>query len=253
MKIRTLIVDDMRLARARVRRFLNADKEIEVIGECESGSEAVAAISELKPDLVFLDVQMPEMDGFDVIESLGAEKMPCVIFVTAFDHFALRAFEVAALDYILKPFDAERFAAALGRAKTTLAQNSAGASEQRLISLLDQIKNQPKFLKRIAIKTGGRTIFLPTDEIDWIKSEGNYLEIHAGRSKYLLRETLSALEAKLDREKFVRIHRSTILNAERIREMHPLFNGDQEITLIDGKKLTLSRTFRENLLSLLDI
>jgi two-component system LytT family response regulator len=252
MQIRTLIVDDMRLARARVRRFLNSDEEIEIIGECESGQEAVAAIKELKPDLVFLDVQMPELDGFGVVESIGADKMPVVIFVTAFDHFALRAFEVAAIDYVLKPFDAERFAVALRRAKSSICKASESTTETRLLNLLDQLKNQPKYLKRMAIKNTGRTIFLPTDEIDWIESAGNYLEIHAGRTRHLVRETLSALEAKLDPEKFVRIHRSTIINAERIKEMHPLFNGDQEITLQNGVKVTLSRTFRENLLALLD-
>lgn len=252
MKIRTLIVDDMQLARARVRRFLQPDDKIEIVGECESGAEAVEAIGKLAPDLVFLDVQMPEMDGFGVVETVGASRMPAVIFVTAFDHFALRAFEVAALDYILKPFDAGRFGAALERAKSSLDKRIEDNAEQRLLNLLDQLKNQPKYLKRMAIKNAGKTIFLPVDEIDWIESAGNYLQIHAGRAKHLVRETLSSIEAKLDPEKFVRIHRGTILNAERIREMHPLFNGDQEITLTNGAKLNLSRTFRENLLALLD-
>lgn len=252
MQIRALIVDDMRLARDRVHRFLSADGEIEIVGECENGREAIAAIGELKPDLVFLDVQMPETDGFEVVEAIGAENMPAVVFVTAFDHFALRAFEVAALDYILKPFDAERFGATLKRAKLSLNKKADDGAEKRLLNLLDQLKNQPKYLKRIAIKNAGRTVFLPTDEIDWIESAGNYLQIHAGKTKHLVRETLSALQTKLDPEKFVRIHRGTIINAERIKEMHPLFNGDQEITLNGGAKLTLSRTFRENLFSLLN-
>jgi two-component system LytT family response regulator len=158
---------------------LSADSEIEVVGECENGREAIALINELKPDLVFLDVQMPEMDGFEVVEIIGANEMPTVIFVTAFDHFALRAFEVAALDYILKPFDAERFEAALKRAKSLLRKKNDNEAETRLLKLLSQIKNPPKFLKRMAIKNAGQTVFLPTDEIDWIKSEGNYVRIYA--------------------------------------------------------------------------
>jgi two-component system LytT family response regulator len=241
----------MRLARARLRRYLNFDSEIEVIGECDCGQTALSAIKELKPDLVFLDVQMPEMNGFEVVEAVGANLMPAVIFVTAFDHFALRAFEIAALDYILKPFDAERFTVALRRAKSTINKNTDNITETRLLNLLNQLKSQPKYLKRMAIKNAGRTIFMPTEEIDWIESAGNYLQIHHGKTKHLVRETLSSLEAKLDPEKFIRIHRSTIINIERIKEMHPLFNGDQEITLLDGTKLTSSRNFREHLFALL--
>ena len=251
MKIRTLIVDDMRLARARVQRFLSADSEIEVVGECENGREAIALINELKPDLVFLDVQMPEMDGFEVVEIIGASEMPTVIFVTAFDHFALRAFEVAALDYILKPFDAERFEAALKRAKSLLSKKNDNEAETRLLKLLSQIKNPPKFLKRMAIKNGGQTVFLPTDEIDWIKSEGNYVRIYAGNAKHLIRETLSTLEVKLDPEKFVRIHRGTIINIERIRGMQPLFNGEFAVILHDKTELASSRRYRKNLEAIL--
>lgn len=252
MKIRTLIVDDMLLARKRVRRYLSADTELEIVGECADGHAAVAAIESLSPDLLFLDVQMPELDGFGVLEAIGARHMPAVIFVTAYDQFALRAFEVHALDYLLKPFDRERVRKALERAKAQLRQRDSNDLDERLQALLKDLKTESRYLKRLAVKTAGRTVFLLAKEIDWIESAGNYLKLHAGRESHLLRERMSQLETRLDPAKFVRIHRSTLVNIDRIREMQPLFNGDQLITLRDGKQLTMSRTYRDKLLSLLE-
>jgi two-component system LytT family response regulator len=252
MKIRTLIVDDMLLARKRVRRYLSADPELEIVGECADGQAAVAAIENLSPDLLFLDVQMPELDGFGVLEAIGAKRMPTVIFVTAYDQFALRAFEVHALDYLLKPFDRERVRKALERAKAQLRHRDSNVLDERLQALLKDLKTDSRYLKRLAVKTAGRTVFLLAKEIDWIESAGNYLKLHAGRESHLLRERMSQLETRLDPAKFVRIHRSTLVNIDRIREMQPLFNGDQLITLRDGKQLTMSRTYRDKLLSLLE-
>lgn len=252
MKIRTLIVDDMLLARKRVRRYLGADAEVEIVGECADGHAAVAAIESLSPDLLFLDVQMPELDGFGVLETIGAEQMPAVIFVTAYDQFALRAFEVHALDYLLKPFDRERVRKALERAKAQLRQRDSNDLDERLQALLKDLKTESRYLKRLAVKTAGRTVFLLTKEIDWIESAGNYLKLHAGRESHLLRERMGQLETRLDPSKFVRIHRSTLVNIDRIREMQPLFNGDQLVTLRDGQQLTMSRTYRDRLLSLLE-
>jgi two-component system LytT family response regulator len=252
MKIRTLIVDDMLLARKRVRRYLSADPEIEIVGECADGHEAIAAIKSLAPDLLILDVQMPELDGFGVLEAIGPAACPAVIFVTAYDQFALRAFDVHALDYLLKPFDRERVRKAIERAKLQLRQRESGALDERLHALLKDLKTEPPYLKRLAVKTTGRTIFLLTGEIDWIESAGNYLKLHAGRESHLVRERMSQLESKLDPSKFVRIHRSTLVNIDRIKEMQPLFNGDQLVTLRDGKQLTMSRTYRDRLLHLLE-
>lgn len=253
MKIRTLIVDDMLLARKRVRRYLSADPEVEIVGECANGPQAVAAIETLTPDLLFLDVQMPELDGFDVLNTVGLQACPAVIFVTAYDQFALRAFEVHALDYLLKPFDRERVRKALERAKSQLRQQESNDLDERLHALLKDIKRDPpQHLKRLVVKTSGRTIFLLAEEIDWIESAGNYLKLHAGRESHLIRERMSQLESRLDPAKFVRIHRSTLVNIDRIKEMQPLFNGDQLVVLRDGKQLTMSRTYRDKLLSLLE-
>lgn len=252
MKIRTLIVDDMLLARKRVRRYLSADPEIEFVGECADGREAIAAIKALAPDLLFLDVQMPELDGFGVLEAVGPAACPAVIFVTAYDQFALRAFDVHALDYLLKPFDRERVRKAVERARSQLRQRESGALDERLHALLKDLKTESPYLKRLAVKTTGRTIFLLAEELDWIESAGNYLKLHAGRESHLIRERMSQLEARLDPAKFVRIHRSTLVNIDRIKEMQPLFNGDQLVTLRDGKQLTMSRTYRDRLLLLLE-
>ena len=244
-KIRALIVDDERLARKRLRTLLAEDRDVEIVGECADGAEAVMAIERDAPDLLFLDVQMPELDGFAVLEAVGPDKMPSVVFVTAYDRYALRAFEVHALDYLLKPFDEERFQNALQRAKEQLRSESAGALEQRLMALLETFKAGQTHVDRLLVKASGRVLFLKTDEIDWIEASGNYVRLHVGRESYLFRETMNAMEAKLDPAKFLRIHRSTLVNSDRIKEMQPWFSGEHVILLRDGTELRLSRGYRE--------
>ena len=251
MKIRTLIVDDMLLARTRLRRHLGDDPDIEVVGECSGGQEAIDAITTLAPDLLLLDVQMPEVDGFEVLAAVGAGTVPAVIFVTAYDQFALRAFEVHALDYVLKPFDAERLRKTVNRAKQQLKGRTAVTGD-KVQALLEEIRAQATYPRRLAVKSDGRTVFLSVADIDYVEAAGNYLRIQAGSESHMIRERLSELETRLNPELFARIHRSTIVNVDRIKEMTPLFNGDQVVVLRNGKKLTLSRTFRDRLLSLLD-
>lgn len=250
MSIRAIIVDDEPLARERIKRFLAADAEIEVIGECDEGRAAVEHVERLKPDLLFLDIQMPEVDGFGVLEAIDEAEMPAVVFITAYDQYALRAFDVHAVDYLLKPFDRLRFEKALKRAKQQIQQRRDGEIDRRLISLLAHVRAEQKYLERVVIKSVGRVFFLKTDEIDWIEAEGNYVRLHAGGEAHLLRETMNRLETKLDPEKYLRIHRSTIVNIERIKELQPLFSGDYVVILRDGKQLTLSRSYRDKLLHL---
>jgi two-component system LytT family response regulator len=244
----------MVLARKRLRRVLSQDEEIEIIGECADGKRAVETVAELKPDLMFLDVQMPEMGGFEALDEIGVENSPVVIFVTAFDHFALRAFEVHALDYLLKPFDAERLKKTLERAKEQIRKRGAtgGAADERLLALLKDIKTEPKYLRRLTVKSRGRTIFLTVDDIDYVEAEGNYLSLQVGKEAHLIRSAMHQFEGKLDPEKFARIHRSAIINLDRVREMHPLFNGDQIVIMKNGKELTLSRNYRDRLKDLLE-
>jgi two-component system LytT family response regulator len=246
-KIRTLIVDDEPLARERLATLLSAEQDIEVIGQCRDGEEAITAIQDHTPDLVVLDVQMPQMNGFDVIEAVGSDRMPLVIFVTAYDQHALRAFQVRALDYILKPFDRERFSEALQRARKQVEREESGDLGRRLLALVKDLrKDQPK-TDRLVVKSGGRLFFLRMDEIDWIEAAGNYVRLHVGNTSHLLRETMNAIEGRLDPEKFFRIHRSRIVNMERIQEMQPWLNGEYAVLLRTGTRLTLSRGYREKL------
>ncbi len=242
--IRTLIVDDEPLARQGLRRLLDGDPEIEIVGECGDGIAAAEAIKAKRPDLLFLDVQMPEKNGFEVLESLNGSRMPVVIFVTAFDQYALRAFEVHALDYLLKPFEKERFEAALRRAKLELDQHDPEAVKSRMLTLLNDMKSDKQYTDRLLVKTGGRVLFLRVEEIDWVEAQGNYLRLHRGMDAYLIRQTMSEMEAALDPRKFLRIHRSTIVNIERIKELRPMFHGDYGVVLYNGAKLTLSRNYR---------
>ena len=245
--IRALLVDDESLAREMIREMLDGDPDVEVIGECVNGHEAVEFIETETPDLIFLDVQMPELGGFEVLEKIPKERMPHIIFVTAYDQYAVRAFEVHALDYLLKPFDRERFQAAWQRAKAQIIREKNGALDQRIIALLEELKAGPKYLERLVIKSGGRVFFLDTEDIDWIEAEGNYVSVHTGKKSHLLRETISSLEAQLDPKKFIRIHRSSIVKIDRIQELQPWFHGEYKIILHDGTQLTLSRNYRENL------
>jgi len=250
--IRALIVDDEPLARERIRTLLSKESDMEVVAECCDGPSAIYAVERERPDLLFLDVQMPEMDGFHVLEALAEGGAPLsVIFVTAYDKYALRAFEVHALDYLLKPFDRERFSRALERARERLARGKKEAMDERLLALLADIKNEPKYLERLVIKSSGRVFFIKAQEIDWIEAASNYVRLHTGRDSHLMRETMSALESMLDPKKFLRASRSAIVNIEKIKELHPLFRGEYEIVLHTGARLTLGRAYREKLQELL--
>jgi two-component system LytT family response regulator len=250
-KIRTLIVDDEPLARERVRLLLEKELDVEVIGECGDGTEALQVIQGSKPDLVFLDIQMPELDGFGLLARLEGDPLPAVIFVTAFDEYALKAFEVHALDYLLKPFDAERLQAALQRARQWIQRKQTGERDPRLGGLVADLRASPKPADRLAVKSGGRMILLKMGEIDWVESADNYVNLHVGKESHLLRETMNALEVRLPADKFLRISRSTIVNLDRIRELQPMFHGEYAVILQDGKRLTLSRGYREKLNQLL--
>ena len=248
MKIRTLIVDDEPLGRERIRTLLAGDPEIEVIGECPDGRRAITGIEERKPDLVFLDVQMPEVDGFGVLEAISAERMPVIIFVTAYDRYAVKAFEVHALDYLLKSFDRERFRAAVQRAKEEIRRSREGVLNERVAGLLEDLQKKKDRLTRLVIKSAGRIVFLRVEEIDWVQAADNYARVHAGKESHLIRETLQSLEKRLDPGKFLRIHRGSLVNLDRIRELQPIFHGDYAVKLMDGTELTLSRNYREKLL-----
>jgi two-component system, LytTR family, response regulator len=253
MKLRTLIVDDEMLARERLHSFLEREPDVELCGEAENGGQAVEMIQQQKPDLVFLDIQMPELDGFGVVSAVGPDRMPPVIFVTAHDRFALRAFEVHALDYLLKPFDRERFQKALERARQELSRRGGGDLTSRLTSLLAEVreKEAPRTMERLAIKTEGKVLLFRTEDIDWIEAADNYVNIHVGAESHLHRETLSSLEARLPPEKFIRISRSVIVHVERIKELQPMFHGDYVVILRNNTRLNLSRNFRERLSELL--
>lgn len=245
--IKALVVDDEPLARERVVSLLKEEPGVELLGECRDGQEAIAAVRGLGPDLVFLDVQMPGVDGFQVLQAVGPDHMPVVVFVTAYDQHALRAFEVRALDYLLKPFDRERFRDALQRARTQIEQQETGDLGRRLLALVKDLRPAPPRADRVVVKSGGRLFFLKTEEIDWIEAAGNYAKLHVGSASHLLRETMISLEARLDPERFVRIHRSRIVNMERVQELQPWFNGEYVVILRNGTRLTLSRGYREKL------
>ena len=246
-RIRALLADDEPLARQRLRMLLQDADWLEVIGEAKDGASTVAAIEKLQPDLVFLDIEMPNGSGFDVIDTVGASKMPFVIFVTAYDKYALKAFDVHAVDYLLKPFDRERFHEALARAKGQLERVTSGELERRLLQLVQDLTPVQQRLERFVIKSGGRVFFVPTAEIDWIEAAGNYVKLHVGTDEHLFRETMNAIEAKLNPDAFYRIHRSHMVNVERIRELQPWFNGEYVVFLKNGTQLTLSRGYREKL------
>src|SRR5277367_1874633 len=232
-KIRALVVDDEPLARSNLTILLRLDPEIEVVRECGSGMEALAEIRNSKPDLLFLDVQMPERDGFDVLELLGKDAPPAIVFVTAYDQYALRAFEAGALDYLLKPFDNARFDLALNRAKQKIAL----------------ARNIPLKLERLAIKSSGEVSFLKITEVDWIEAADYYACLHAGHRTHMLRRSIAELEQDLDPSRFCRIHRSTIVNLDRIRGLTLSEDGDYEVLLEDKTRLRLSRSYRKQLQS----
>ena len=244
-RTRVVVADDEPLARERLRMLLSSEPWLELVAECQNGLEAIDAIQGLAPDLVFLDVQMPGATGFEVIEAVGAENMPPVVFVTAYDQYALKAFDVRALDYLLKPFDRERFQQALSRARQRVGNSGPGELERRLLALMQDLKQTPHRVDRFVVKSGGRVYFVRAEEIDWIESAGNYVKLHVGGETHLLRETMTAIEAQLDPEAFFRIHRCHIVNIERVRELQPSFNGEYVVFLKNGARLTLSRGYRD--------
>ena len=244
-KIRAAIIDDEPFARERVRRLLAGDAEIEIVGEAGDGIEAVKMIREKSPALIFLDVQMPGKDGFEVLAELAPEETPVVIFLTAFDRYAVKAFETAALDYLLKPFDEERLEKAVVRAKAILLQPITTPPSQPEAGEVPP--SDGEYLERVLVKKGGRVYFFKTGEIEWIEAYGNYVRLHFEAATYLLRETISGLETRLDPQKFVRVHRSGLVNVERIREIETLFGGRARITLQGGAELETSRRFNRKL------
>ncbi len=251
-RIRALIVDDEPLARDLLRSLLADEEDVEVAGECGNGHDAVAFITERAPDVVFLDVQMPEMDGFGVVQTVGVERMPPTVFVTAFDRYALQAFDAHAVDYLLKPYDEERLGRALRRVREQLRRDPIGADVgRRMIALLEQLDARNRYLERLVIKTDGRATFLPVREVDWIEADGKHVNVHTGKKTHQLREGIARLEQHLDPDDFLRIHRSTIVRIDRIREIQPWFQGDYVVILQDGKQLTSSRGYRDRLRELL--
>jgi two-component system LytT family response regulator len=266
-KIRTVVVEDEPVSRDRLLALLGEEQDIEVVGACADGREAATAIAATSPDLVFLDIQLPEMDGISLARAFGRERRPAVVFVTAHDAYALPAFEIHALDYLLKPFSAQRFRAALTYAREHLAQRRATSLGQQILDMVPGI--QPALpplapagasasgdrpapgagpsLERLVIKSSGRIYFVRIADIDWCEAAGNYIRVHVGTQPHLIRETMNRLEAQLDTKQFVRIHRSTIVNVDRIQELRSTYNGEQLLVLRDGTRLTMSRGYRDGL------
>jgi two-component system LytT family response regulator len=254
-KMDILLIDDEPLARKRLRQFLRECNDCNIVGECGDGREAVARIRQLQPDLVFLDVQMPEVSGLDVLAALDPGERPLVIFVTAHDEYAVRAFEVHAVDYLLKPFDRERFQEAFARARALIANRAAVAEREKLSALLSETgkvagSNEPSadvMHDRILVKTGTRVLFLDPGDIDWVEAAGNYVKLHVGENEYIVRESITRLENMLATRHFARVHRSTIVNLNRVRELRPWFSGEMIIVMQNGTELKLSRTYRKDL------
>lgn len=245
MSIRALIVDDEPLARQSVRRFLKYHPDIELLGECGDGQSAIDSILASKPDLVFLDVQMPELDGFAVVKRIGIERMPATIFVTAYDRYALAAFDANALDYLLKPFGKTRFDRAVARARERLARQADRESIRRFLEGVESIGMSRNYADRLPVTENGRIVFVKTCDIEWIESAGNYVRIHARSRHHDIRETLANLEGKLNPREFARIHRSTIVNLQYVKEVHPWFHGHHVVVLESGRRLRMSRYQKE--------
>jgi two-component system, LytTR family, response regulator len=250
-KIRVLLVDDETLARERVRGMLAEASDVEIVGECADGTSAVEAIERDQPDLVFLDVQMPGLDGFEVIENLEVERMPAIIFVTAYDDYAIRAFGVHALDFLLKPFDRQRFEKALDHARQQIALASRPDIDPGIVALLKDLRAERARNERIVVKTSDRVFFVRAEEIDWVEAAGNYVKIHVKGEAHVIRGSMKAMESRLDPRIFVRIHRSTIVNVDRIKELEPWFHGEYIVIMQDGSRLTASRVFADRLTALM--
>ena len=252
-KLRTVIVDDEELGRDRIQSLLEMQPDVEIVAVCNDGTSAVETMDRTQPDLVFLDVQMPGMNGFEVIENLDTGHVPAVVFVTAHDGHAIRAFEIHALDFLLKPFDQTRFEKALERARTQIGKTPAQGAviDSRIVSLLEELREERKYPERLIVKSSGRVFFVRTEEIDWVEASGNYVKIHTKSEAHLLRESMKNMEAKLDPKTFVRIHRSAIVNIDRIKELEPWFHGEYIVIMRDGTRLTASRVFSDRLSALI--
>jgi len=252
-KIRALIVDDEAPARTRIRHLLKNESDFEIVAECSNGRQAVGVIEREKPDLIFLDVQMPGLTGVEVCEALATANLalPLVIFVTAYDEYALKAFEVHALDYLLKPFDRERFQKTVSRAREQLFRTREGGTDARLSALLADLRAGATRADRLVFKENGRVIFLRADIVDWVEADGNYVRIHAGTESHYVRETLAGMESQLPASSFMRVSRSLLVNLDRIKELQPLFYGDYVVVLHDGSRLNMSRHYRDRLESIL--
>lgn len=251
MPLTTLLVDDEPLAREGLRMLLANDPDVASILEAKDGREAVQSIRESRPDLVFLDVQMPEMDGLAVVKEIGADRMPAVVFVTAHDIYAIQAFEINAIDYLLKPVTAPRFHEALARAKARLnLKVPSDEANRQILSLLETIASPSRYVKRLAVRSAGKTLFVEVDEIDWIEAAENYAQLHAGQVEHLLHVAMNTLERSLDPETFLRIHRSLIVNVSRIRELQPAQHGEYVVTLTNGVRLQSGRAYNDKLKNL---
>ncbi len=248
MKIRTLIVDDEAPARSRLRQLLKDEPDFEIIGECSNGRQAVAAIEQQRPDLVFLDVQMPRLNGLEVCQAAAAAgPMPRIVFVTAYNQYALQAFEVHAIDYLLKPFDRERFQKTLQHAREQIQRGQPGPLNDQVLELLRASMDGAQKPDRLAFRIDGRVIFIRSEDIEWLEADGNYVQLHTAGASYQLRDTLTSLEAQLPSNRFLRISRSHIVNLDRVREIQPLFYGDHVVILHDDTRLNLSRNYRDRL------
>jgi two-component system LytT family response regulator len=250
MPLTVLLVDDEPLAREGLRMLLARDSDVAGVREAKNGLEAVATIRDDPPGLVLLDVQMPEMDGFEVVRQVGASRMPPVVFVTAHDQYAIQAFEVNAIDYLLKPVTEERFAKAMVRVKGRLEARPADDASRQILYLLESIAAPKRYLKRLAVRAAGKTIFLDVADVDWLEADENYVHVHSGASGHLLHVTMNALEKSLDPETFLRIHRSVIVNVTRIKELHPVMHGEYVVALSNGVRLQSGRMYNEKLKAL---
>lgn len=251
MNLDVLVVDDEPIARQAIVRLLQEEADVEWLGECGDGASAVRAIRERSPDLVFLDIQMPEMNGLDVVAAIGAERMPATVFVTAFEQYAVRAFEAHAVDYLVKPFHRVRFAQALARARERLRAGAHDAA--RIMQVLEDLRRRDDYLERIPVRTDQHIAFVDVDDIVWIKAQRNIVQIHLADAVHELRETLTALAARLDPRRFARVHRSAIVNVRRVRAVHPWFNGYHVLTMDTGQKLRMSRYQHEAFLRLVSM
>jgi two-component system LytT family response regulator len=249
--LRTIVVDDEGPARDKLKILLGQESDIKIVAECETGAAAIAALKESKPDLLLLDIQLPDMDGFSVLKALSPEEMPIVVFTTAYDQYAIKAFDAHALDYLLKPFDHERLRDALHRARLAVRTHSDRVLTDRLLNILQVARAAPQ-ARRLLVRAGGRVVFLAYDEIEWIEAAANYVRVHAGKVSYMLRSSIGTIAEKLPNDQFVRIHRSTVVNARIIKELQPCNSGEFIVVLRNGKELSCSRGYRSGLRQLID-